>query len=360
MLFGYPVSATAENWLHECLREILCSIHTSLKAAATLPAWPEIIPARYRKRLENRRGLEDRLNNYKTSLEKLTIAEQNRIIQAFHDQNQIDLLLSCQLDCEAIGDLPEAIHEPVKKLFEFGFELLTKLEIRDKHYKVIYDAAPSHTCPFCGCENFDAPEAPREALDHYLAESKYPFAASNLRNLVPMGNKCNSSYKRAEDILIRKDGTRRKSFDPYNCTRIRLSLKNSQPFAGTRTPIGQIPRWQIEFEPNTEEVITWDEVFYIRERYERDVLNPKFKSWLDDFKHWCKSAQIAPSSDKELMDGLNRYATLYEEMGISDRAFLKAAVFRMLHTHCQQGDQRLISFIMNIVNPGQTNLRQAP
>lgn len=182
-----------------------------------------------------------------------------------------------------------------------------------------------------------------------------------------MGNKCNSSYKRAEDILIRKDGTRRKSFDPYsksfdpyNCTRIRLSLKNSQPFAGTLTPIGQIPRWQIEFEPNTEEVITWDEVFHIRERYERDVLNPKFKSRLDDFKHWCKSAQIAPSSDKELMDGLNRYATLYEEMGISDRAFLKAAVFRMLHTHCQQGDQRLISFIMSIVNPGQSILHQAP
>ncbi|BDI18777.1 hypothetical protein ANSO36C_45790 [Nostoc cf. commune SO-36] len=357
MLFGYPVSATAENWLHECLREILCSIHTSLKAAATLPAWPEIIPARYRRRLEKRRGLEDRLNNYKTALEKLTTAEQNRILQAFHDQNQIDLLLSCQLNCEAIGDLPEAIHEPVKKLFEFGFELLTKLEIRDKHYKAIYDAAPSHTCPFCGCENFDAPEAPREALDHYLAESKYPFAASNLRNLVPMGNKCNSRYKLAEDILSQKNGTRRKSFDPYNCTGIRFSLNKSQPFAGKT---GQLPRWQIEFEPNTEEVITWDEVFHIQERYERDVLNPKFKSWLDDFKHWCKSAKITPSSDQELLDGINSYATLYEEMGISDRAFLKAAVFRMLHTHCQQGDQRLISLIMNIVNPGQTNLRQAP
>lgn len=360
MLFGYPVSATAENWLHECLREILYSIHTSLKAAATLPAWPEIIPAQYRKRLEKRRGLEDRLNDYKKVLEKLSTAEQNRILQALHDQNQIDLLLSCQLNCEAIGDLPEAIHEPVKKLFEFGFELLTKLEIRDKHYKVIYDAAPSHTCPFCGCEYFDAPEAPREALDHYLAESKYPFAASNLRNLVPMGNKCNSRYKLAKDILLRNDGTRRKSFDPYNCTGIRLSLENSQPFAGTLAPTGQLPRWQIEFSPNTEEVITWDEVFHIRERYERDVLNAEFISWLRYFQSWCKSAKITPSSDQELMDALNRCATHCEEMGISDRAFLKAAVFRMLHTHCQQGDQRLISLIMSIVNPGQTHLRQAP
>ncbi|MBN3873875.1 hypothetical protein [Nostoc sp. JL33] len=348
MLFGYPVSAaTANNWLHECLCEILRSIHASLETATPLPlpAWPDIIPARYRKRLEKRRGLEDRLNIYRITLEKLTTAEQKQILQALHDQNQIELLLSCHLNCEAIGNFPEAIHEPVKKLFEFGFELLTTLEIRDKHYKAIYDETP-HVCPFCGCQPFDALGSRREALDHYLAESKYPFAGSNLRNLVPMCNKCNS-YKLAQDILVKKDGTRRKSFDPYNCTEIRLSLENSQPFAGTITPTGQIPKWQIDFQPNTEEITTWDEVFHIRERYERNELDPKFKSWMDDFKRWCKSAKILPSSDQELVEAINRYATYYEEMGISDRAFLKASVFRMLHTHCQQGDQRLIFFIMS-------------
>ncbi|MBG1271236.1 hypothetical protein [Nostoc sp. WHI] len=360
MLFGYPVSATEENWLHNCLCEILHSIHASVKTATTLPAWPEIVPEPYRPRLHRRTGLKDRLNTYRTVLENLTIEEQERILQSLHDQNQIALLLSCQCNCDAITDLPQPIREPVKELFKFAFDLLTDMEIRDRHYKVIYDAVPSHTCPFCGCENFDAPRVPREALDHYLAESKYPFAASNLRNLVPMGNKCNSRYKLAQDILFSDDGTRRKSFDPYNCTGIRLSLENSQPFAGTLTTTGQVPKWQIEFAPTSEEILTWDKVFRIRERYEKDVLDPAFKSWLDDFKLWCKSAKIAPSSDQELVDGLNSYATLYEEMGISDRAFLKAAVFRMLHTHCQQGDQRLISLIMSIVNPGQTNLPQTP
>ena len=357
MLFGYPISATATNWLHECLCEILRSIHASLKPATTLPDWPEIIPELYRKRLHRRTGLKDRLNTYRAALENLTLGQQEQILQALHDQNEIALLLSCQHNCKAITDLPQPIREPAKELFKFAFELLTDLEIRDKHYKVIYDAVPSHTCPFCGCENFDAPRIPREALDHYLAESKYPFAASNLRNLVPMGNKCNSRYKLAKDILIRDDGTRRKSFDPYNSTGIKLSLENSQPFAGTPTTIGQAPRWQIEFESNTEEVLTWDEVFHIRERYEKDVLDPKFKSWLDDFKHWCKSAKILPNSDQEfsdqeLVDGIDRYATLYEEMGISDRAFLKAAVFRMLHTHCNNGDRRLISFIRTVIGVG--------
>lgn len=354
MLFGYPISATATNWLHECLCEILHSIHDSLHTATKPPAWPEIIPERYRKRLQKRTGLKDRLKTYQSTVEKLTTVEQERIIQALQDQNEIALLLSCQRNCEAIADLPEAIHEPVKKLFEFAFELLTKLEIRDNHYKAIYDSVPSHTCPFCGCEYFDAPGAPREALDHYLAESKYPFAASNLRNLVPMGNKCNSRYKLAKDILTKDDGTRRKSFDPYNYspTEIKIFLEKSQPFAGTTTPTGQLPLWQIEFEPNTEEVLTWDEVFHIRKRYKRDVLDAEFNSWLRHFNSWLKRHNIAHTSDEELVDAIDRYATDYEDMEMSDRAFLKAAVFRMLHTHCKKGDRRLISFIRTVIGVG--------
>lgn len=350
MLFGYPVSAaTTNNWLHECLCEILCSIHASLQTATPLPVWPEILPDRYRNRLKSRKKtLGNKLSSYYKTLKNLTPTEQERILQALHDQNEIALLLSCQLDCETIGDLPQTIHKPVKELFECAFELLTDLEIRDELYKIIYDATP-HICPFCGCQPFDALGSRREALDHYLAESKYPLAGSNLRNLVPMCNKCNSGYKLAQDILIKKDGTRRKSFDPYNCTGIRLSLENSQPFAGKITPTGELPRWRIEFSPNTEEVITWDEVFHIRERYERDVLDAEFNTWLKDFKIWRESANIIPNSDKEWVDALNHYATLYERMGVSEKAFLKAAVFRMLHTHCEKGDERLINFIKNYI-----------
>ncbi len=363
MLFGYPIEATSDNWLYECLCEILHSIHSNLATKNIITKWSEIIPEPYKKEPYKRRiescltrtgGLGDKLNIYQTALAKLTAAEQNQILKAFDDQNNIALLLSCQCNCEAITDLPLAIHEPVKTLFKYAFHLLNQMEIRDKHYKVIYDRVPSHTCPFCGCENFDAPGSPREALDHYLAESKYPFAASNLRNLVPMGNKCNSRYKLAQDILYKADGTRRKSFDPYSHPiEIRLSLDNSQPFAGKRTP-SQLPRWQIEFSPDIEEVITWDEVFSIRERYERDVLDAEFISWLRYFKSWCKSAKIAPSSDPELVDALNRCATHCEEMGMSERAFLKASMFRMLQTHCQQDNQQLISFLMDIVNPKET------
>ena len=351
MLFGYPVEATAENWLHECLHEILHLIHSCIATGKSPPAWPDIIPESYRNRLQRRTGLRDKLKAYQIAVAKLMAVEQNRILEAFNDQNKIALLLSCREDCEAITDLPAAIHEPVKTLFEFAFSLLTNLEIRDKHYKTIYDAASYHTCPFCGCEYFDAPGAPREDLDHYLAKSKYSFASANLRNLVPMGNKCNS-YKLTQDILKRDDGTRRKSFDPYNHRIVTISLDNSQPFAGKVGTLGApLPKWTIDFSPDSEEVTTWDDVFHIRERYERDVLDEGFNAYLREFGNHCRRFyHPLPSSTEELIDAIEKYTGFQEDNGLRDKAFLKASVFRMLHIHCQKGDQRLIKLIRDVVN----------
>jgi hypothetical protein len=353
MLFGYPISATETNWLHECLRQILQLIHTCLETGNQVPVWPDILPEMYRDRLQRRKALRDKLVVYEKAVAKLSSKKRKQILQALNDQNEIALLLSCQHNCEAINDLPKTIRKPVIDLFAYAFDILTDLGIRDTQYKAIYEVIPTKVCPFCGCEPFKSLGSRREALDHYLLESKYPFAASNLRNLVPMCHTCNSGYKLSQDMLHRNNDTRRKSFDPYNCTGIKLSLENSQPFAGTLTPIGQLPQWQIQFDPNTEEVLTWDEVFHIRERYEKDVLDAEFKTWLEDFNSWCKSAGILPNSNQELLDALNRYATLYEQMGFSERAFLKASVFRMLHNHCQLGNRELISFLMSRVNSGE-------
>jgi hypothetical protein len=351
MLFGYPIAATTDNWLHKCLCETLQLIHACIETGNLLPEWPETIPAPYRNRLQKRTGLRERLKVYQTALANLTVAEQNRILQAFNDQNEIALLLSCQCNCEAITELPSAIREPVKSLFEFAFSLLTDFEIRDRHYKAIYDASSYHICPFCGCEYFDAPGAPREALDHYLPEYKYPFAAANLRNLVPMGNKCNSRYKLGQDILRTNDGARRRSFDPYNHGTVMISLDNSQPFAGTigktREPL---PKWEIDFSVNSEEVTTWDEAFHVRERYKRDILDEAFNNWLNGFRSWCRDPRKnIPDSNQKWIDAIEGYALYHESLGFEDRAFLKAAVFRMLHIHCKNGNQRLIDFIKNVV-----------
>ena len=361
MLFGYPITATTENWLHECLGQILQFIHNNLDNGITSTEWFEAISEPYRTKLQRRLkvskkpepeklSLGDKLKNYQASLKNLDVSERKRILQAFNDQNNIALLLSGACTCEAITDLPKDIRKPVKLLFQAAFESLTHLEIRDKQYQLIYNALSYRVCPFCGCESFDGLGAPREALDHYLPEHKYPFAAANLRNLVPMGNKCNSRYKLAQDILTKEDGTRRKSFDPYNHGTVTISLDNSQPFAGLKTELGQpLPKWEIDFSSNSEEVGTWDEVFKVRERYERDVLNEGFYSYLREFGNYCRSWDSKPTSTEELIDAISRYISFQEGNGFKDKAFLKAAVFRMLHIHCQNGDEQLIKLIKEVV-----------
>ncbi len=207
-------------------------------------------------------------------------------------------------------------------------------------------------CPFCGDENFSSlgsQGSRREALDHYLLKDSYPFAAANLRNLVPMGYKCNSQYKNTTDILYRSDRRRRRAFDPYNHGTIIVSLDNSQPFAGTRGEMREpLPQWEIDFGSDSEEVDTWNDIFHIRDRY-TNVLNDEFKSWLVTFCKKCKRKNNA-NSDQELMDALKCYAEDLELDGFAERAFLKAAVFRMLHLHCQKGNQRLINFIKYYVD----------
>ncbi len=348
MLFSYPVAATADNWLHDCLCEMLDSIHDHVRRNKTPPVWPSIVPLSKRDQLRRRRALRDRLVAYADALRELTPQEQDQVARAIVEQNRIAQLLCCDCDCQALDALPSDIREAIVDLFDYSFRLLADLGVRDAHYRHIYQNSPFHVCPFCGCEYFDAPGAPREALDHYLAKSLYPCAAANLRNLAPMGSKCNSRYKLNKDIL-HKSGTRRKSFDPYGCFAVSVTLENSAPFAGLD---GKLPKWHVDITPDSEEVDTWDDVFDIRTRYVRDVLDRCFEDWLWEFYRWSRHTPPPPATARELTNCLRRYAEYHEGNGLNDRSFLKAAVFRMCERHCTAGHQRLILLLLDLVKPG--------
>lgn len=342
MLFGYPVAATNDNWLHECLCEAISSIHGAADASSCYPDWPTILPVAQRGRLRARTGLRDRLATYDGAVRRLSIANRARVLQALTDQNRISDLLAGTSSCATINGLPKSIRRAVESLFDFAYTKLTDLGLRDQHYKVIYDSSPEHVCPFCGTEFFDAPGGRREDLDHYLAKSLYPFAAANLRNLVPMGHKCNSSYKLADDVLRRADGTRRVVLDPYDNAEIVVILDDSDPFSGATE---NTPKWVIRFEPDTPAVSAWDEIFKVRERYCRDHLDPSFAGWIGIFGIWARSTGLNAATDEEIVDALARYEAYWRASGVQDRAFLKAAVFRMLHRHCGMGHRRLLDLI---------------
>lgn len=348
MLFGYPIAVTENNWLHDCIVAVISSVHALVEAGQPYPTWPSIVPEVHRETMRRRTGLRNRISAYDNALRGLPRADRDIILAAATDQNRIEDLLSGTSNCNPIGALHENVHEPVERLFDFAFELLSALELRDRHYEGIYDAAAEHICPFCGLEYFDAPGTRREDLDHYLAKSRYPFAAVNLRNLVPMGNKCNAKYKHAKDLLYREDGTRRVALDPYNHTAISVGLDESEPFGGSS---GHIPRWVVGFVPESQAIQTWDEVFSVRERYRESHLDPDYLSWLDGFRKWARREGVSADSDEALVDALGRYEQIWLDVGLKDRAFLKAAVFRMLRRHCENGHQRLMEMLKNLVEP---------
>ncbi|MFN7970971.1 MAG: hypothetical protein U0166_01235 [Acidobacteriota bacterium] len=299
--------------------------------------------------MKPRTGLRDRMRAYDLAIRKLAKIERDIVLQTVDAENRISDLLAGVRDCLRTDGLPEGVRAPAEALFGFAFELLAEFDVRDQQYAAIYAACPEHMCPFCGTEYFDAPGAAREALDHYLVRSRYPFAAANLLNLVPMGHKCNSSYKLSSDLLRRSDGARRVAFDPYNHTRISVSLDDSDPFDG-KTP--NTPNWTIRFEPDSRAVETWDEVFSVKERYRRDHLDPSFAGWLGLFQKWARVMGLQnESGDEALVGVLRRYEELWSESGMQDRAFLKAAVFRLLRRQCEGGHQRLITQIRSLVAP---------
>ncbi|MBZ4331417.1 hypothetical protein NR800_19955 [Corallococcus interemptor] len=348
MLFGYPIAATLNNWLHDCMVEAIKNVHAAVDSAKRCPAWPKVFPRAYQATLKPRTGLRDRVKAYNRAIRGLTKADRDLVLAAVADQNRIADLLSGACNCTPIDGLHQDVREPVKNLFGFAFDLLTELKVRDQHYDAIYAAATEHMCPFCGTEYFEAPGTPREALDHYLAKSRYPFAAANLRNLVPMGHKCNSNYKLASDLLYGVGGSRRVAFDPYNHTTINVVLDDSDPFGGVTA---NTPKWTVKFAPDTPAVQTWDEVFSIRERYRQSHLDPDFARWLAGFQSWARSVSLQADTDDKLIDALRQYEEYWVASGIQDRAFLKAAVFRMLRRHCELGHQRLKDQLRDLVAP---------
>jgi hypothetical protein len=346
MFFGYPIAAVAENWLHECLVETVTAIHARLDTGQQLPAWPAIIPAAHRARIRPKYGLRDRLNGYAEAAGGLTPAQRAQVLTCLTQQNAIADLVSCASNCECLTDLPAAIRQPASDLFVFSFKLLTDLDVRDVHYRFIYNTLGSKVCPFCALEYFDAPGAPREDLDHYLAVSRYPFAAANLRNLTPMGMKCNERHKGDGDILRDAAGNRRRSFDPYVDREIQISLLNSNPLPQAD---GR-PRWQIDFIPDSPECITWNSVFDIRTRITRDVLNPSFSGWLGAFARWFVTNKgLGDTSDNRILSSLGEYCTVLVDMRLTARDALRVPVFEMIERRCSNGDNRLLEFLRDLV-----------
>lgn len=346
MLFPYSPVGFQDNWLHETLIEIISVDMARIDAGQPRLNWPACIPLARRETLRRRYGLRDRRVALLDCYAALGAPDRVRVGQAMIRQNAFPAILADGQPCVCIIELPLEIRAPIKSLFEFAFDLLTDLGLRDENYRRLYDQLDYKVCAFCGVELLDAPGQKREALDHYLPIATYSFAGVNFRNLSPMGTKCNSRYKLQQDILVDPaTGNRRVCSDPYDSPSISLSLNDSRPFEGPRVGLVTCPEWVMRWEGgDPEKLQTWESVFAISERYRESSLNPNFRSWIDHFCQWAARQQQDADSPQLLRSVLCEFAEIVVPEGLADSAFLKRATFQMLASNCDDTENGLRLF----------------
>lgn len=303
-------------------------------------AWPHSILAPRRKALSTRHGLRNRRQTLLDAYQALDPHRRAEVRSAMARQDEIPAVFGDGLSCPRLDQLHPTVRKPIKDLFEFAFNILLDLGLRDQNYKLLYDRLRYKVCAFCGIELLDAPRQKREALDHYLPIAIYPFAGANFRNLSPMGTKCNSRYKGKQDIICDDaTGQRRLCCDPYQSPELLLSLNESKPFEGAK--IGQVicPEWHIQWiGGDPAKVQTWETVFDIEERYRESSLNPNFRDWIDHFGQWAARKAEPLSTVASVRDALLEFSEIVVPEGLADSAFLKRAAVKMLAYRCDESD----------------------
>lgn len=346
MLNVYPIAATAENWVHDAVYAKVKLALEALNIGTAAPDWADNMHAD----LADREALRTRYDAFRVAAVGLSTRQRTKVLRALEDQNNIPAVFDGITACPRLAAIPPGIRKPTNELFTAAFDALKSLKVRDRQYRTIFDNLPGKCCPFCGIEPFESPGLAREDLDHYLPRSLYPFAGANLRNLAPMGGKCNRAYKQAQDIICNDTGQRRRCFDPYGQELATVSLMASRPFENVETGL-PLPVWQVDLLGDADSVATWEQVFQIRRRYE-GKLEAHFRDWMEHFANWSAREVGLVTSQQEVISALERYLNSVLQRTHDDGAHLKRAMFEMLRQKSAESDisDRLTSWLSALVS----------
>jgi len=344
MLATYPIEATEENWLSNCLTTAILARLAQLDAGEASVTFPADVEVEYRDIISRFTGIVERFIALADALVGLNTDQRQAVRSAIETQNRIPDIFDGATDCFACNDALPVIHDLAKKLFEFSFGALSRIKspgavssVRDVHYAIAYDQLAKKCCPFCGMERLEPHHAdiPRPDLDHYLAVSLYPFCGVNLRNLTPMGDRCNSSYKLAQDILYDQHGNRLPCYDPYGDVTAEFSLAGSIIVG---TPAGA-PVWILHLGPASPQTVNWDRIFRIKLRLEQS-LNAEFSSWVTEIGGVLRGLGHDLNVLEEVSKGLIQYRTICGTESLAGIGHLKAEVAALLIQDLESDEKR--------------------
>ncbi|MBX4896553.1 hypothetical protein [Rhizobium bangladeshense] len=334
MLATYPIAATEQNWISATLLGALRISLETLQEGNAPPEFDEALSEEYREDFLRGPKFKKAYDLFIAKCRPLTVDQRAQVLTALNEQNNFPGVFTSTTPCCSIKDAFPDVHSAANELFKHAFEKLSEWKtpgceqtIRAKYHQLV-DAHLSHgSCPFCGYEPLEAadPDLVDPDLDHYLAVSIYPFAGVNLRNLTVMGDKCNRSYKGAQDILLDEHSARVDCFDPYGAEQVKLSLEGTRILSGP----GEGPAWVIHFDPDIKSR-NWRRVFKLETRLRANVLERHYKKWIEHFVSYAQRHGFDITSTDGAIDAVARFKETCEFDSYPAIGRLKTCFFELV------------------------------
>jgi len=261
--------------------------------------------------------------------------QRTKIKEAFEQAEKIEQLCNKSTDPILLSDLHETVEKDIKPLFKWCYEdLLDKKKVSgDKlqYYKKLIKQNKFKYCPCCGLIDFESDDDDnevREAYDHYLPKSEFPFASVSFKNLVPLCYKCNSERKKAKNP-IEKD---RIAYYPFIDNPDTHSIQINSTFDLDLDENKDLVLNNLEIILGGDKLKsdTWNWLFDIEDQYSRKIRRSS-QSFLRDLKERYRY-KLKLDNQAKFKDFLNEELELYKKDVYYDCRFLKIAIIKHLLT----------------------------
>ena len=335
MLFSLSKQKSPAPRLHKALRTFVKNAQKDVAAFSEVmfPQWfrPVLLAGNKTK------GLWLKCEKVVAEIQLLSKPRRKEFFAVFQNHNRIrDLCDAPALKLRLLASYPQSLKDAFGELTEHlfsgtlcqGIECANALGLPEPcipwHFKKIREKYK--VCPFCGLMDYPPIGKERAPYDHYLHRGTYPLSAANGENLIPICERCNSGSNKGQKDVLRKNGTRRRVFYPYDdCEGVNVKGRCIEPDKLTRRA-----QWKVEIvsrrpAKERDQVRTWLDVFRIKDRYE-ELLATDSWTWIqEEVLEWNKNAT------SKTIGPLRQYfrtraLSLRKQIAIVEKAVVRQAV----------------------------------
>lgn len=203
----------------------------------------------------------------------------------------------------------------------------------DKHYGEFFNKLPkSKMCPFCGLNEISDQDLFKADYDHIAYKADYPISSINIKNLAPSCSDCNRNFKKAKDVFFNDDDTRRVFIYPYILKNDSQNQYIEIDLTGSIIPNTDVTtidgKWNVNIIPTNNFTQTWNEIYFIKDRYS---LHVKHDKWLHELTQPLKIQNKTFTDQEELKVYLSKYKEIFNPTNnLNTEYHLKYSYFKFL------------------------------